>query len=369
MSWSLPIFSPSRSTSIFPCHSVTFHRASSCASVMSISSPRIGVPTGRPRNVLDVDLALQWSLQSWTDLAGTRLRRCGEDYLGGVRVVSWNVRNRVGDAARRLGQFLAALEPRADFVLLQEVNPAAVDSLRETAGLDWLCSSLDRRRLDRQASRRLGVAIGGAGSPKPQVLPACTTDFPERTLAARVRFDGRVLTLATYHAPPGVNWKLVKVQQAVEFAKWLVAQEGPIVLGADANTPEVDALDFALTRTHWHSGARKLNGAAGDDVMWGPGKSHGLEDALRRWLTDRPEELARIAALRPDGPLAVSLRTGGRGRQRSFDRRYDSVWISPAFRVGAWSTRTSSRWRLGATTRPLWSILTLPLCQQRKWFA
>jgi len=248
-------------------------------------------------------------------------------------VVSWNVHNRVGDAARRLGQFLAALEPSPDFVLLQEVNPSGVDALREAANLDWLCSSLDGHPLDAAPSRRLAVAIGGRQASDPQLLPPCTTDFPERTLAARVRSGDRVLTLATYHAPPGVTWKLMKVRQAVEFAEWLTAEDGPVILGADANTPEVDALDFAFTRTHWHSGSRRLNGAAGDDLLWGPGKSHDLDDALRRWLANQPEEFARIAAMRPDGPLAVSLRTGGRGRQRGFDRRYDAVWVGPEFNV------------------------------------
>jgi hypothetical protein len=247
--------------------------------------------------------------------------------------VPWNLHNRAGNAARRLGQFLTVLEPRPDFVLLQEVNPTAVETLRQAAGLDWLCSSLDGQPLNGPASRRLAVAIGGTGVPGPQVLPPCTTDFPERTLPATVRIDDIDLTLATYHAPPGVKWKLIKPRQAVEFAEWLAPQVGPVILGADANTPKVDAIDFALTRTHWHTGARKLEGEAGDDVLWGPAKSHPLDDCLRRWLADRPEDLAKIAAARPDGPLAVSLRTGGRRRQRSFDRRYDAIWVSPEFTV------------------------------------
>jgi hypothetical protein len=44
-----------------------------------------------------------------------------------VRVVSWNLANRAGDAARREGEFLANLEPAPNLMMLQEVTSPARD--------------------------------------------------------------------------------------------------------------------------------------------------------------------------------------------------------------------------------------------------
>src|SRR5262249_28324230 len=100
---------------------------------------------------------------------------------------------------------------------------------------------------------------------------------------------------------------------------------GLVLLGADANTRQIDAIDFELTRTHWHTGMRKLRGATGDDVLWGLAKIHGLDDVLRRWLDKNPQALAALGASHPNGPLAVSHRTGKRKGFAGIDRRYDAI--------------------------------------------
>jgi hypothetical protein len=79
-----------------------------------------------------------------------------------------------------------------------------------------------------------------------------------------------------------------------------------VVLGADANTPLVDAAGFAQTRTHWHTGGRNLHGEPGDDQLFGPSKTHPFDDAFRRWLSDHPACAERLAATAPTGPLAVT---------------------------------------------------------------
>jgi hypothetical protein len=106
----------------------------------------------------------------------------------------------------------------------------------------------------------------------------------------------------------------------------LSAKREPLLFGADANTPLIDALEFANTRTHWHTGSRRLGCEPGDDLLFGPKKVHDLEDALRRWLALHPNEFTTLRACRPAGPLAITYRT----RKNSPDtrRRYDSVWVS-----------------------------------------
>lgn len=59
------------------------------------------------------------------------------------RVVSWNVASRAPVTAVRQGAYFARLEP--DIVMLQEVKAASVPTLLETAGLEWLRCSLEKR--------------------------------------------------------------------------------------------------------------------------------------------------------------------------------------------------------------------------------
>jgi hypothetical protein len=253
-----------------------------------------------------------------------------------MRIVSWNVASRSPETAKRQGAFLASLDPH--IVLLQEVKADSVAVLTEEASLDWLECSLSLRELmpDDGPGRRLGCAIGGARGVRLEgvaLLP--DVPLPERLLTGRLQFGDQRITVASYHAPPGVNWHEKKPQQAVAFARWLTGQAGPVIFGADANTPKVDHPDFARTRTHWHTGDRKLAGASGDDLLWGPDKVHPLRDALRRWFDDHPDELAAVRLDWPTGPLRVSHYTGRRKTHIGNPKRFDSIWVSEHFGVTA----------------------------------
>jgi endonuclease/exonuclease/phosphatase (EEP) superfamily protein YafD len=244
-----------------------------------------------------------------------------------VRVVSWNLNYRGVAAAEQQGALLRELA--ADVMLLQEANPNSTDVLRQAAGADWLVRSVDRREAmpDDRPVRRRGVAVAGHGAP-PRTAWLLDCTLPERILLAEVIVEGVTFTAGSYHAPPGVTWKLVKPRQAVTFAKWLTGQTGPLLFGADANTPVIDAIDFADTRTHWHTGSRHLRGEPGDDLLFGPAKIHALDDALRRWLCDSPEAAASFQPAGQDGPLAITHRTGRRRDSPGTGRRFDAVWVS-----------------------------------------
>jgi exonuclease III len=245
-----------------------------------------------------------------------------------VRVVSWNIAFRGREAAKRQGGLLRKRAP--DLMLLQEVNPGSSEVLAEAAGADWMVRAIDLRTPVPNDSpvRWRGVAIAGHG------LRPCRSwllgEIPqsERILLIETQTEGTPFIAVSYHAPPGVTYGIVKPRQAVAFASWLSTQNVPLLFGADANTPLIDALDFADTRTHWHTGHRKLQNEPGDDRLFGPGKVHDLDDALRRWLALHPNEMDRLRANKPFGPLAITHWTGRRRDSPGTPRRFDSVWVS-----------------------------------------
>lgn len=151
-------------------------------------------------------------------------------------------------------------------------------------------------------------------------------------MAGWVDIGGQRTTVVSYHAPAGVTHGVDKPRQAVQVARWIASLDGPVVLGGDFNTPLLDPPDDAGVRTHYHSGHEHLAGEPGDDLLVGPEPVHSLRDALRTHLAAQPEELAAVVAERPEGPLAVSHRTGDGDHCRF---RYDAIWLSPHFSVNS----------------------------------
>jgi hypothetical protein len=215
-------------------------------------------------------------------------------------------------------------------MLLQEVNPGSSEVLCAAAGADWMIKAIDLRTPKPGDSpiRRRGVAIAGRGPRPGRWWLLGEIPQSERILLIETQTEGRPFIAVSYHAPPGVTYGIIKPRQAVAFARWLSTQNGPLLFGADANTPLIDALDFADTRTHWHTGHRKLKCEPGDDLLVGPGKVHDLDDALRRWLAVHLDEMDRLRVSQPSGPLAITHRTARRKDSPGNPRRFDSVWVS-----------------------------------------
>jgi hypothetical protein len=243
-----------------------------------------------------------------------------------MRVVSWNIAFSSPERAKRQGNLLRELHP--DLMLLQEVNPGSSETLRDASGADWMVRAIGLRAPEPNNSRRRTVAIAGRGLPLCRSWLLVEIQQPERILFVETQTEGTPFIAVSYHAPPGVTYGIVKPRQAVAFASWLYKQNGPLLFGADANTPLIDAPDFANTRTHWHTGYRRLHGEPGDDLLFGPGKGHDLDDALRRWLACHPGEMEKIRTSNPSGPLVITHRTRRRKNSPGNPRRFDSVWVS-----------------------------------------
>jgi endonuclease/exonuclease/phosphatase family metal-dependent hydrolase len=246
-----------------------------------------------------------------------------------MRVATWNIKYPREELARRRGELLRKLEP--DLILLQEVNPRSAEAIRQAAGADWLIPASDLMAnppQGRAVKKPRVVAIAGRGQRPTHAWLQPDVYVPERILLAQITLAGRELTAVSYHAPDGESWGIEKARQAVTFARWLAARPGPVIMGSDGNTPEIDTADFAKTRTHWHTGDRHLHGEPGDDLLFGPAKIHALDDAYRRWLDDHPAEASALARSAPSGPLAATYRTGKSAKAPGSWTRFDSIWAT-----------------------------------------
>lgn len=245
-----------------------------------------------------------------------------------VRVATWNINFRGPKVCHSLGQL--AGERDVDVVLLQEANPNSLDQFVSAAGLDWVITAFTAGAPYPSATgRRRVTAIAGRGQAPIESGVLTELPLPERMVFARLTTEAGPLTVASYHAPPGASWGIVKVHHAHALRQWINEVSGPIVVGADANTPDVDHPDPESVRTHWPTGARRLAGIEGDDITFGGRPQHRLHDALRVWLDQHPAELERLAGSRPSGPLAISHHTGRRRDSAGAPRRYDALWLSP----------------------------------------
>lgn len=264
--------------------------------------------------------------------------------MASVRVATWNLNNRGRRAAEQLGGL--ARKHGIDLLLLQELNTAASKVLVEAAGLDWIVTAFDAGAPAAGGrGRRRTAAIAGRGSaPRDAgILPGL--HLQERAVWATVATPVGDLSCVAYHAPPGVSWGSVKVSQAHALLRWVSGAQEPIVVGADANTPEVDHPERDLVRTHWHTGRRRVGegpgmtsssaGARSTDSM--TPSDAGWKDTRQSWRrSERPGPRApwRSPTTRANG--------GPRTVRHGVSMRSGSV---PTSRWSPSSTTTTRRWR------------------------
>ena len=242
-----------------------------------------------------------------------------------LRVVSWNV-------AGRVNADMTALLTRdtPDLVLLQEVTESVWADYRAAFPAYWKAFSLDHRPQPEALGRRYGLGTAILGGPRThcrmQRLPLQEIVQPERVLAVEVDVDGLAgpVTVVSYHALHGGHGP-DKPMTSARLGEWLEQQNGPVLVGMDANSPDVDHPDFSQTRCHW----AQQPYTALEPRLLGPAKTHRLRDLFREHLEQDPEKMAALRQDRPQGPLATSHVIQGR------PRRYDHLWATPDINVEA----------------------------------
>lgn len=245
---------------------------------------------------------------------------------GSLRVGSWNTRFGRADPA-----FVVPHE--LDLLLLQEVTPKAFDAFREC--FDDGVHSIGPALYPSGPPARNGVAVlwssrlAGRGA---RVLPHLVA--PHRFLICDLAFTERrgYIQACAYHALNGEQGEdhFDKPRMTYQVARWLEDQPGPVIVGMDANSPDVDHPDFAQTRCHFDwLGPRHLERA-----LLGPEAKHRLRDVYRSLVESRPTLLDEIKSERPDGPLSVSHRTGRNEHSPGSPQRFDHILATwPDFAV------------------------------------
>lgn len=262
-----------------------------------------------------------------------------------LRVVSWNLDSSAKGKLDDKIELLRQLSP--DLAFLQELNrpvykallpqPEAHERMHQRRRVfAWGTLSTDHTD-PRGSDVRVGCAV--LGSPATMLLSAkllhsaqFDVSAPERsallrrTMAAQVAtHGGRTLTACSLHARPAPS---DPVRQPPTFhsgvAGWLADLAGTAVIGICAHAPQVDHPDFAESRFRRPAPA---GGGPGEDQLLGPQAIHGLTDVLRTHLHRHPDDLQRIRADRPNGPLAVSYHEDGE------PMRYDHIWATPDLEV------------------------------------
>lgn len=261
-----------------------------------------------------------------------------------LRMVSWNVDSRPTGLLDAKVELLRQIQP--DLAVLQEINRSVYRALlphplthprihRQSRMFAWGALSTDLCT-PRGSEHRLGCAVLGA--PTTALLSAKVLDqvpfaVPEpvrvgflwRTVAARVALStGMMLTAGSFHARRSTGSQAILLQRAFHagIAGWLADVPDPVVFGMSAGAPAVDMPDIKSS-VSWSV----PDSGAGADPLLGPDADHDLDDVLRRYLQDHPEELERIRAARPDGPLAISHHVSAQ------PVRHDHLWATRDLKV------------------------------------
>jgi exonuclease III len=233
-----------------------------------------------------------------------------------LRFACWNVNNR--NPTRRHLEILR--DARPDILALQEVCFALHDALEKEGVFAWDAFSLKLRPPSQSEgrSRRLGCSLFGTTRSRlcsSSLVPRLA--FPERALVATVEADAGVVTVCSFHTPPGASWGEVKPRTLKAIAQWLQCQPPPLIFGIDANCPKTDHPDIQCNEWWWDDELLLLGGTP----------LHQLHDVLRVYLANNPNELAKIVASRPNGPLAISHLRGN--RRKKTECRYDFIYATP----------------------------------------
>lgn len=244
-----------------------------------------------------------------------------------LTVATWNVNGQANDQMLDLVNRVAP-----DVLFLQEVKTSKWPSFRDLEGWADGVYGLDLwpQQPGQGGSYALGAAVlvRSALHEAGQVLDLPDIGRPERLIKASIPCAACQIpmTLVAYHALHGGHGT-TKPRTAERFAQWLEEQAGPVIVGMDANSPNLDHPDEDKIECFWdqpetHDMERRL--VSGD-------RRHRLSDVWRTYLDEHPRKKMALVKYQPLGPLAVTHFTGS--HRVRVPKRFDHIWATPDFAV------------------------------------
>jgi len=238
------------------------------------------------------------------------------------KFASWNVNYRRLEDTHLT--FLKKFQP--DILALQEVSTHFFTKLSASNLFSNYYCSLDynyiKRGADSSRPRKRGCAVLSSEDfrlRKPQLI--LDLPYPEKCLILDVELDATVIKVCGFHTPPGVSVKELKPLSHMVLAEWLKTRDHSVVLGIDANAPDVDHPELEENVWYWDD----------EQKLLGEQRIHDLRDAFRDYLIGNPDIYETIVQSRPKGPLAVSHITGKGHKPKK--RRYDFIFVTPDIKV------------------------------------
>jgi endonuclease/exonuclease/phosphatase family metal-dependent hydrolase len=215
-------------------------------------------------------------------------------------------------------EFLREIEP--DILALQEVHEDLFSNLSLSTLFSDSHYTVHYLQDDSELSHPCAILSSADIRLKnPSLIP--DLPFPEKCMIVDAVLDTTTIKVCSFHTPPGSRVKELKPLSLVMLAEWLTTRDHPVILGIDANAPDVDHPNLAENVWYWDDEPKLL----------GEEKIHDLSDAFRDHLTSNPDLFETVKQSRPEGPLAVSHITG-KG-QKQTKRRYDFIFVTPDIRV------------------------------------
>jgi exonuclease III len=163
--------------------------------------------------------------------------------------------------------------------------------------------------------------------------PTADDAVPRPTATVVAHLTGpqdQAVTAVSFHAPNAVGgtWHVTRKLRAYgDLHAWLLEQEGPTVVGMDANAwTDAGVTDPFDPAPMFREPEQEQ--AFIQRFIWDPQPDHHLCDVFRTWLHEHPVERERIRTLRPNGPLAVTYARGG---TRVVGERFDLIFASSHF--------------------------------------
>ena len=228
-----------------------------------------------------------------------------------LRIIQWNIK--INSKTDGIAEFLLSKLEGNTVVGLQEVSETAYEKI-STHLQHNNAFSLHLRTPGKYEgrNRRMGVmVIASGGEISNSQLVDCSV-FPERTLVAKIKFDGLDVNALSFHSLTGVDYKKAKSSNFASIASFL--DENPVdIFTCDANEPQIDTFDEenVVCFDNRDKGEKA-------SLLFGKTKVHSMIDTYK--------EIARRSNLQLEDGYTHILNGGKK-------KRYDFVYCNKAWKI------------------------------------